>query len=237
MDRRRCLASLVVLAASAAAPEAHAALVIPYERGHKITIDGELNEPAWSRATRLSPFLIAGTQTEAPVQTRIRMFFDTDAIYLAAQCEDPDPSKLKITGDGRDDAHLWDGDLLEVFINPDDATYYQLVVNPRGVRGDLSYPAPPGRETTAWNADPDWTAATSIDEGGWQVEMKVPFAALWSWRYGPKIGEHFRLKICRRVVSKTGNTNDELSRPGTRCPAPCSTAMPTGTSCCWVTAI
>ncbi|MDP6506231.1 MAG: sugar-binding protein, partial [Planctomycetota bacterium] len=124
-------------------------------------IDGKLDDKAWPKIQPFSPFLISGTKTPAPIQTEVKACFDGGALYFAIVCLDPSSPKLKAKYDRRD-GPLWEDDAIEIFINPDDRTYYQFILNSKGARCDLSYPKPSGGKTGLdWNAKPDWSVKTS----------------------------------------------------------------------------
>jgi len=171
--------------------------------------DGKLNDPAWNDAASFSPFLIAGTETPIgdSYQTEVKAIYRGGSLFFAIRCFDPMAPKL-ISKATEHDGPVWSDDAIELFINPEDKTYYQLILSHSGVRADLSYPAPSGKEKIAWNASPDWKAATSTGKGYWNAEIEAPMKALWGWEFPPTHGERFRLKICRLIYEKTGNTGD-----------------------------
>src|SRR4051812_14391559 len=55
-----------------------------------VTVDGRLDEPAWQRAARLTGFVQHDTMARARVNTEVRAWYDTDALYLGWICEDAD---------------------------------------------------------------------------------------------------------------------------------------------------
>ena len=105
------------------------------------TLDGRLDDAVWSQAATFSPFVIAGTKTPASIQTQVRACFTRRSVYLGIACIDRDASKLRAKHSARD-APLWQEDAVEIFINPNDQTYYQLIYNGAGAKCDLSYPRP-----------------------------------------------------------------------------------------------
>ena len=78
-----------------ASAEAVPAQVIPRVPPRTVTIDGRLDEPAWTDVPVFSTFLIAGTETPAPIQTDVRACFTRDALLPGAVCHDPDTSRIK----------------------------------------------------------------------------------------------------------------------------------------------
>lgn len=183
--------------------------VIPFV-GKPPVLDGRLDDAVWKQVKPFSAFVIAGTRSRAPVQTEMTALFTRKGLYFGIVCFDADTSKLKAkcrTHDGE----IWSDDSVEIFINPEDKSYYQLVFNPEGARVDLAYPTPDGlRMNQDWNPNPEWVVKTRIAKHAWTAEVEIPFASLWGWKLPPQPGEHFRLKICRTVQDKTGNTDDKL---------------------------
>ena len=182
--------------------------VIPAATGAP-RLDGKLNDPAWKNVKPFSPFLIAGTLTPvaAPFQTEVKAVYRGRFLYFGIKCHDPSAPKLKALAK-RHDGPVWQDDAIEIFINPEDKGYYQLLVSHTGVRADLGYSATRGGGKIGWNAEPDWSAKTAVGKGFWTAEVKVPFDALWKWKFAPTHGERFRLKICRLIYEKSGNTGD-----------------------------
>src|SRR4029077_17800445 len=102
-----------------------------------LVIDGKLDEPAWTSASWSDPFVdIEGGRRPRPrFRTRMKMAWDDEYLYVAAEMEDPD---IWATLTERDSVIFHDND-FEVFIDPDGDTdgYYELEVNPLAPVGDL----------------------------------------------------------------------------------------------------
>jgi len=77
---------------------AEAPLVRVYP-GAAPAIDGKLDDPCWSTATTASPFILAQEQVLPVEQTRLMLSYDRDRLYVAFQCDAPDPEKVFV-GDG-----------------------------------------------------------------------------------------------------------------------------------------
>jgi hypothetical protein len=100
--------------------------VIPEVPPRIVAIDGRLDDAAWADVPVFSPFLIAGTETPAPIRTEIRGCFTRDALLLGAVCHDPDTSRLKANCRSHDDPVFQD-DSVEIFVNPLDRTFLPSV--------------------------------------------------------------------------------------------------------------
>jgi Carbohydrate family 9 binding domain-like len=174
------------------------------------TIDGKLDDAAWKDVKPFSAFLVVGTEKEASVQTEVKAVFRRGAIYFGIKCFDPDTAKLMAKATERDGAVGAD-DAVEIFINPEGKGFYQLLVNSKGTRADLAYPAPKGMGKLAWNPSPDWKAVSRVSEGYWVTEIEIPFKAVWPWKFSPVSGEHFQLKVCRTILNKDGDAQGNVS--------------------------
>ncbi len=154
-----------------------------------IAVDGKLNEPDWAAAAWTEPFTdIRGAAAPRPrFLTHVRMLWDDDYFYVAAEMEEPD---LWATLTERDAVIYHDND-FEVFIDPDGDTheYYELEVNALGTEWDLLLVRPyrdGGPAVDAWDIQGLRTAA-SLDgtlnepddvDVGWTVEIAIPWKVL-----------------------------------------------------------
>ena len=121
---------------------------------------------------------IAFGDNRAPnVRTVVRLMYDDRHLYLAVECDDPDPRKIRAPYVDRDNV-FGDQDNFAVFIDPrnDRRTAQEFRVNPRGVQGDAIYYDANGNEDFA----PDfyYAAAARITERGWTAEIRIPFSSL-----------------------------------------------------------
>jgi hypothetical protein len=89
---------------------------VSYRTPSPLTIDGRLDEPAWRSVPWSERFVdIQGDRRPPPpLRTRVRMLWDDDGFYIAAEMEEPDLwGTLKV----RDSVIYQDND-FEVFIDP-----------------------------------------------------------------------------------------------------------------------
>ncbi|GAA0529854.1 carbohydrate-binding family 9-like protein [Chitinophaga japonensis] len=160
-----------------------------YRSSQPPVIDGKPDEAAWSQASWTSDFVdIEGSrQPRPPLRTRVKMLWDEQYLYIAAELEEP---------------HIW-GKLLqhdtiifhdndfEVFIDPDGDTreYFEIEVNARNTIFDLFMPRPYSEGAHAlmtWDAKGMRTAVhingtlnqPDDKDRSWTVEMAIPFTAL-----------------------------------------------------------
>ena len=139
-------------------------------------IDGALDDPCWKTAGRVEDFevhvRIPGTQ----VATTVLACADRDALYFGFECSEPSTANLKASATTRD-GRLWEDDSVELFLdtNLDLHTYYQIIVNSRGVFFDQDT-GTPGLAGPKW--DGPVTAAGRVGPDRWTAEVKIEFTGL-----------------------------------------------------------
>ncbi|MBW3563657.1 MAG: carbohydrate binding family 9 domain-containing protein [Acidobacteria bacterium] len=138
-------------------------------------IDGELSERIWETAPAITDFVQQEPETgNAPTErTVVRFIYDDSALYVGASLRDSHPVTSKLA---RRDSYLA-SDWLAVYLDThyDRRTARMFRVNPLGVQRD-SLVVEEDEEDRSWDAV--WTAATRVVDGGWTVEMRIPFAQL-----------------------------------------------------------
>lgn len=225
MPRLHCPAVLIpalmfspLPAAEPAAPDpaslpAPNRVVVPRLAG-PVTVDGELNEAAWTQAARLPPFQRndgAGPEREPTV---LRIWYDDTAVFLGWTCTDTD---IQATLTGRD-GNLWDEEVVEFFVAPRELPrYFEFQWNPVGgvfdaiVTNDLDargLSRKIGVDRTFTAADMRSAVVKRRDGGepGWQVEVRIPFTDLG--RPAPRPGEVWRGNFYR--YNRTRGQREEL---------------------------
>ena len=184
---------------------------ICYRAAAPPAIDGRLDEPSWRAAAWSQPFVdIEGALRSPPsFRTRMKMLWDDEYLYVAADLEEPDVSA---TLTQRDSVIYNDND-FEVFIDPDGDTheYYELEVNALNTVWDLMLAKPYRDGGPAIHA---WDIAglkTAVDvrgtlnhpgdkDAGWSVEIALPWRVLREaapGRRAPRDGERWRLNFSR----------------------------------------
>jgi hypothetical protein len=182
--------SAISAQAAAQAPEAPAAppTTAPPLRQFQVTratspvkIDGVLDEEAWKSALVIDlPYeWFPGTNTAPPVKTEALVTFDSDNLYVAFRCQDPDPKAIH--------AHLLDRDAIASFVQDDhvglnldtfndERRAFQFRVNPLGVQADATFSEIDSQEDFSWDAI--WSSSGRITADGWVVEIAIPFREL-----------------------------------------------------------
>ena len=142
-----------------------------------ISLDGNLNDPAWKNAATFELLYETSPMEniEAPVKTTVYMMYDDSNIYIGFKALDPNAEEIRARYNDRD--MLWDDDRVSVTFDTfnDELRSYEFAANPLGVQSD-SYRAGSGHGGDAW--DGIWEAAGQIYDWGYAVEMAIPFNVL-----------------------------------------------------------
>jgi hypothetical protein len=185
---RGCLLTLLLAASTPlAAQEGIRRYAAPHVAAPPV-IDGRLHDPTWAAVPWSGAFVdIEGDRGPTPRwRTRMKIAWDRDYLYLAAEMEEP---HLWATLTTRDAVIFHDND-FEWFIDPDGDTnrYFELEINARGTVWDLFLDKPyrmGGRADNGWNiiglqsaVHLDGTLNDPRDtDRGWSAEMAVPWQA------------------------------------------------------------
>ena len=170
-----------------------------------ITIDGRLDEPAWSRAAILNGFSLyqPADGRPAPDSTEVRVWYSPDAMYFGIRAF-ADPLTIAATVAERD--RIGSDDNVEIHLD----TFHErnrafvFIVNPFGIQADgmkgegggfiPGSNVPPGQNDLS--ADFRWDSRGRITEWGYEVEVRIPFASL---RYPMSPVQTWGLQIDRHV--------------------------------------
>ena len=176
-----------------------------------IVIDGKLDDPAWANAPWSEDFGdIEGSKKPKPrYRTRMKMLWDDEAFYIAAEIEEP-----HVWGTITEhDAVIFQDPDFEVFLDPDgdNHNYAELELNAKNTTWDLLLTKPytdGGRAINGWEIVGLKTAVhvngtinnPNDTDKGWTVEIRWPFAGLKELanaNYPPKDGDQWRINFSR----------------------------------------
>ena len=233
MQRSKLIAAAITAASFATAASAQDGLLgryaqrlstprhyVCYRTAEKIKIDGKLNERSWSKAAATESFVdISGDGFPKPVyDTKARMMWDDDYLYVAAVLEEPN---IVANLTQRDTIIYHDND-FEVFIDPtgDGQCYFEIENNARGVVFDLmldrAYRSG-GNFYVQWDC-PGLKLAVSHNgtlnkpgdkDRSWTVEMAIPHKAITRNFTNPLLaGNTWRLNFSRVEWLKKGGPEE-----------------------------
>lgn len=141
-----------------------------------ISIDGNLNDPGWKKAGKVTNFVERNPGDNLPplVNTETYVTYDDKNLYVAFVCLD-NPANIRATMCQRD--QFGGDDAVGVFLDTyGDANWaYEFYVNPYGVQKDLIWTNVAGEDQ---GFDLIWESAAKITDSGYQVEIAVPFASI-----------------------------------------------------------
>jgi hypothetical protein len=173
---RRVLAVLVLCAVPARAQRPE--LRVSHSTA-EVRIDGRLTDPAWLSADSITNLTqVEPRQGERPVgRTVVRAIATTDALVIGVRAYDPDATRITTFARERD-AVLTNEDHIRIVLDTylDGRSGYVFIVNPNGARFDALVANQGEGEDANW--DVPWEAATSRDENGWSLEVRIPAKSL-----------------------------------------------------------
>jgi hypothetical protein len=158
------------------------------------------DEAAWAAAAPI-------TWGPAAYATRFRAAWSDEGLYLRFDATDPSPWHTMT----RRDEHLWDEEVVEIFIDPDRSghDYYELEVNPANVVCDLRMiaPWPDKKGDIDWNLEGLETRVHPLGSAGgttgWTVTAFLPWTGLRALPSAghvavpPKPGDAWRFNVFR----------------------------------------
>jgi Transglutaminase-like superfamily/Carbohydrate family 9 binding domain-like len=176
-----------------------------------IVVDGKLDDASWQAAPWTKDFVdIEGGRKPLPAQrTRVKMLWDKDHLYIAADLEERHLQGLI----EQHDAVIFQDNDFELFIDPDgdNHEYYELELNALNTTWDLFLPRP---YKDGGSADNAWEFAglrTAVDirgtlndpadiDQGWSVEIAIPWSAFRQQSgvsLPPRDGDRWRINYSR----------------------------------------
>lgn len=185
-----------------------------------IVIDGKLDDDFWQKYP--APFIGAlrelQTGGKPTFGTTFKAAWGTDgSLYLAIRCEERRGEKLNIAATKKDDAALWYGDAVEILIETESHSYYQIAVSPSGAIADLDRSA----SRAAWFSwDSQAEVATQIADDHWTVEIRIPVTQDENDPLHQVIGRKpsaslpWHFNVCRQRIREEGQEASAYSPTG-----------------------
>ncbi|MFN7916303.1 MAG: DUF5916 domain-containing protein [Vicinamibacterales bacterium] len=160
--------------------------------------DGRLDEPFYREAQPITGFFQMEPKEGAPASeaTDVWVMFDENNVYVSAKCWDSAPESQWVANEmRRNTAQLRQNDTFGVMFDTfyDRRNGYFFYTNPLGARADRYY-----TDETDSNADalPVWDVRTGRFDGGWTVEIVIPFKTL---RYRPGRAQVWGMQLRRAI--------------------------------------
>jgi hypothetical protein len=182
-----------------------------------VNIDGSLDEPVWHRAARLNGFSqyqpVDGRPAVEP--TEVLVWYAPDAIYFGIRARELHGNVVRATHANRD--NIDSEDQIQILLDTDNSRQIAFLfgVNPYGVQQDGTRSAQfaggaggasatgggfrninPLEGSVDLNPDYFFESKGRLVDGGYEVEMRIPFKSL---RYQDARVQSWGLHILRRV--------------------------------------
>ena len=186
----------------------------------KITIDGRLEEAAWVNCPAASTVRLRELQTgrQPTYGTTVKSSWIGNDLYFAIRCDERRGEKPNIGTTKKEDHALWFGDAIELLIETESHSYYQIAVSPsgavvhsdRGVARDKWF---------SWNSNAE--VATHIADDHWNVEIRLPITQDENDPLHQVIGRKpnkslpWHINICRQRIREDGAEYSAFSPTGT----------------------
>jgi hypothetical protein len=165
-------------------------------------IDGIIEDQVWQNIEWEGDFTQFQPQNgEKPSQqTAFKIIYDDDNIYVAIKAYDTEVEKIERRMTRRDG---WEGDRVGIHIDSynDKRTAFIFFVNASGVKNDGIMTNDGDDFDDSW--DPIWQTKTSIDDEGWNAEIKIPLSQL---RFSQKEEQRWGLQVVRYLFRESENS-------------------------------
>ena len=182
-----------------------------------IKVDGVLDDKLWER---LPGYTLRDLQTGAPPHwgTSFRVAWSRNALCLGIHCKDRGANALNIAAKAADDTNIWKGDAVEILLETQTHTYYQIAISPAGAVVDLDRKQ---GFNTLWSSGAQ--VACRTDDDGWTVEVRLPVAGEGQAQVDPRNGVDGRrptetypwyFNVCRQRVRPRSKEHTAFSPTG-----------------------
>ncbi len=166
-----------------------------------IGVNGVLDEGVYRTVPAITGFiqLVPDAGSLATERTEAWILFDDENVYVSARVWDSAPESQWVANEMRRDTNqLRQNDTFAVLFDTfyDRRNGFNFYTNPLGARADGRY-TNEGNPNADWN--PVWDVRTGRFDGGWTVEMEIPFKTLRYRSEPPHIwGVQLRRSIRRK---------------------------------------
>ncbi len=200
-------------------------------------IDGKLDDPVWQTSPVCATGSLRELQTgqQPTCATRFKAAWIGNDLYFAIRCDEtatvpaellttlgnniarPD-NELNIATRENEDQAIWYGDVVEILLDTDAHSYYQIAINPAGAMIDLDR----GAGRSHWF---DWSSqaqvATQIADDHWTLEIRIPVTDDPNDPLHQVVGRKptqslpWHINICRQRIREQGSEYSAFSPTGT----------------------
>ena len=166
-----------------------------------LNLDGLLDEAIYQTVPAISGFIQQAPNEgeSASEKTEAWIFFSNTSVYVSGRVWDSAPDSAWVMNEmRRDTSQLRDNDSFWVTFDTfnDQRNAVAFYTNPIGAIGDFAI-TNEGNPNSDWN--PVWDVRTARFDGGWTVEMEIPFKSL---RYRPDSEQVWGVQLRRNIRRK-----------------------------------
>ncbi|MEZ0257495.1 MAG: DUF4838 domain-containing protein [Chthoniobacter sp.] len=185
----------------------------------KIAIDGKLDEEAWTKCPAASTVKLRELETGRPpaLATTVKSFWMGHDLYFGIRCEERRGEKPHIGATRKDDSALWYGDAVELLIETESHSYYQIAISPNGMITDLDRSTSRDKWFT-WDSNAE--VATHIEDDHWDIEVRLPITEDENdplhqiIGHKPTVSLPWHVNICRQRLREDAAEYSALSPTG-----------------------
>lgn len=139
--------------------------------GAELVLDGKLDDDVWQDLIAY-PLRELQTGDEVAGRTTVRAYWDGPGptkgdLVLGIRCQDPHMEQLRLPDGGANG--FWMADLVEILIETQSHSYYQIAIAADGTMTDLDR-----KQGVIDNWASGASVATSRDADGWSIEVRLP---------------------------------------------------------------
>jgi hypothetical protein len=166
-----------------------------------LRLDGRLDEEVYANTKPFGGLLQVAPKygADSTERTDVWVTYDENSIYVSARLWDSAPPERWIANELRRDTNqLRQNDHFGVMFDTfyDRRSGFMFYTNPLGALADYSV-IDEGQSNTDWN--PVWSSHTGTFDGGWTVEMAIPFKTL---RYKSGLNQVWGIQLRRAIRHK-----------------------------------
>ncbi len=185
----------------------------------EILIDGKLDDEYWQKCPVAASGRLRELQTGRPpiFESTIQSGWAGDSIYFAIRCEEQPGEKLNIAATREDETAVWYGDVVEILLETESHSYYQIAVSPTGAIVDLDRQGK--KRDLQWDSQAE--VATQIADDHWTIEIRIPVTQDANDPLHQVIGRKptqslpWHINVCRQRIRDNGSEYSAFSPTGT----------------------
>lgn len=138
-------------------------------KGTDFPLDGRLDKPFWKDVQEYEMKDVVNGQP-AESKTTFKVVWSDMKLIFGIRCEEADMKGLNIATRVNEEFNLWNGDAIELLLETQAHSYYQLAINPAGAMVDLDRKG--GALNTLWASEAE--VAAYVGDTFWSVEVCIP---------------------------------------------------------------